>query len=258
MRLVILGDPVAHSLSPVIMGAALEAAGIPASYGARRVDEDGMVRAFDDLRGGRIDGANVTMPHKGLAADLCDDLEPVAGRAGVVNTLVRVGHDVVGHNTDVVGVRRSAAAADLSPEASVVILGTGGAAAAALLAFEGRNLSITGRRPGAGSELARSVGVPAAEVGWGPDVSGAIVVNATPLGMHGEDLPVSGLESAAGLLDLPYAKLPTRAVAVVSRSGNPVVDGKSLLIAQAIESFRLWTGKVADAEAMQAAIERLD
>ena len=250
-----LGDPVAHSLSPVIMGAALEAAGIPGTYDVRRVDEDGLARAFVDLRAGKIDGANVTMPHKGIAAGLCHDLEPIARRAGAVNTLVRVGVDAIGHNTDVAGIRRSAALAGLPPDASIVILGAGGAAAAALLAFEGREVSISARRSGAGAELANSVGVNAPEVGWGVDVTGAVVVNTTPLGMHGEELPVESLESAVGLLDLPYATTPTPAVALLSGSRAPVVDGKSLLIAQAAESFRLWTGREAEVEAMRRALD---
>lgn len=256
MRLALLGDPVAHSLSPAIQEAALAAAGIPGSYEARRVDADGLSDAVEELRSGTLDGANVTMPHKGDAAAACDELEPGAKRAGAVNTLVRVESAVVGHNTDVAGVRTAWSEAGLPARGPVLVLGSGGAATAALLALEGRSLLISARRPGAGAVLGSSIGVEVVEVAWGRGVDGAVVVNATPLGMKGEALPGAVIDGAAGLLDMTYGPEPSPAASQLRRRGAPVADGEEMLIAQAAESFLLWTGRRADTSAMRAAAAR--
>ncbi|MGH9896196.1 MAG: shikimate dehydrogenase, partial [bacterium] len=93
-----MGDPVSHSRSPAIFKAAFAAAGFDGEYEARQVDADGVRRSFDDLRAGRLDGLNVTMPHKALAHSLCDRVEPEAQAAGSVNTVVRQ-EQLVGHST---------------------------------------------------------------------------------------------------------------------------------------------------------------
>ena len=254
MRLVVLGDPVAHSRSPAIQTAALRAAGIPGEYRARRVDDDGMRRAVEEIREGRLNGANVTMPHKRLAADLCDMLEPQAARAGVVNTLVAVAGTVIGHNTDIAGVRWAWSQKGLATDVPVVLLGTGGAAAAGLLALEGRPLVVQGRSDSKAQKLVRDLGVEADVAPFGTPVPGAVVVNATPLGMTGEVLPSGIMEEAAGLFDMAYGAVETPTVRETRRRGIPVVDGLTMLIGQAAESFRLWTGRQADVGAMVSAV----
>jgi shikimate dehydrogenase len=251
LRLVLLGDPVAHSLSPQVHTTALEAVGLDGTYTARRVDSEGFVAALEELRGGRLDGANITMPHKGLAAGAADLLSSDAGRAQSVNTLVRREGRIMGESTDVDGIRR--AWGDL-PEAPVVILGTGGAAAAALLALEGRPLRVAGRRPEAAVELIERVGVDARPVEWSEPVEGMVVVNATPIGMRGESLPDRLLAGARGLFDMPYATGQTPAVAAARSAGIPVVEGVEMLLHQAALSFRIWTGVDAPIEAMRAAV----
>lgn len=253
MRLVLLGDPVAHSRSPAIHRAALAALGLPGSYQARRVDEAGLYRACAEIRAGDLRGANVTMPHKRAAAAAADRLSAEAARCKAVNTLVGEGGEAVGHNTDVGGLRAAGERAGLPPAAPALILGGGGAAAAALLALEGRDLAIATRRAGAGGSLAEAVGVGAVEIPWGRPWPGAVVVNATPLGMEGEDLPAGLIEESVGLIDLPYGSDPTRAATAARRRGLPVVDGLDHLVAQAALSFELWTGIPAPLAAMAAA-----
>ena len=135
----------------------------------------------------------------------------------------------------------------------MLVLGTGGAAAAALVAFDGSRLYVAGRRPGAGPALAAAVGVAAAEVPWGRPLPGALVVNATPLGMEEEALPAGVVEEASGLIDLPYGAGPTPAVAEARRRGLPVAGGLEVLVAQAALSFRIWTGREAAVEVMRRA-----
>lgn len=243
IRLAVLGDPVGHSISPRLHTAALSAMGVPGTYEARRVDVAGMHRMADEMRNGRLDGANITMPHKRLAARLADDLDPVSSRTGSVNTWVRRDGRLLGYSTDGHGVRFAIHHSGLPETGEALILGAGGAAAAALDALGSRRLFVSARRPDAAAALIELVGVTAEVVPWGTPIDGALVVNATPLGMRGETLPPGIVESARGLLDMVYGSTMTPAVAGAVRRGIPATDGVRMLVGQALESFRLWTGR---------------
>ncbi len=255
MRLIVLGDPVAHSLSPTIQQAALDAVGIPGTYEARQADVEAMSAAVAEVRNGALDGANVTMPHKAVAARLADRLDAAARRSGAANTWVRVDRDVVGHNTDVGGVLTVWNWAGLPVADPVMVLGAGGAAAAALLALEGRRVHVSTRRAEAGAELLSRLGIDAAVVPWGSGVPGAVVVNGTPLGMAGEALPDGVLEGATGLLEMAYGSGPTPAALTMSAAGLPVATGPEMLLAQGAASFELWTGRRAPVDAMRSAMK---
>ena len=253
MRLALLGDPVSHSRSPALHRAALAAVGIEGRYEARRVDEAGVYRACAEMRAGDLAGANVTMPHKRVAAAAADRLTPEAAQCRAVNTLVASDGAVAGHNTDVGGILLACNWAALPTGPAVLVLGAGGAAAAALVAFGGARLAVAARRPGAGGALAAALGLEAVEVPWGRPVPGAVVVNATPLGMQGEPLPPDLVEEAGGLIDLPYRELPTPAITAAGRLGIPFADGCAVLVAQAALAFTLWTGLEAPVAVMQRA-----
>jgi shikimate dehydrogenase len=232
-----------------------------------------MRSAVADLRHGAWDGANVTMPHKALAAELAELTSADVARMGAANTLVRIGDAVAAHTTDIAGVRH--AWSILPDDAPVLILGGGGAAAAALLAVAGEQLAVAGeqpavagrqvdvavrevavatRTPAAAKRLIDRLGVDAEPVPWGDPVDGAVVVNATPIGMHGEELPAGVLAAACGLLDMAYGSAATPAVRTVGAQGKPVADGRAMLLGQAAASFRLWTGRPAPLAAMRRAL----
>ena len=254
MRLVVLGDPISHSLSPTLHNTALAATALTGTYEARRVDAAGMAVAVAEIRSGILDGANVTMPHKELAARLCDRLAATAARAGAVNTLVRIGGQVVGHNTDIAGIRAAWRSAQLPATGPVLILGAGGAAAAAVLALEDHPLTISARRDGAADKLLSKVDSAAAVVPWGAAVAGVVVVNATPLGMRGESLEEDQLAAATGLFDMTYGSGETDAVRQMALRGLPVADGRLMLVHQAAAAFELWAGRPAPLPQMLAAV----
>jgi shikimate dehydrogenase len=254
MRLAVFGDPISHSLSPLLHETALRATGLEGAYAARRVDAVGMEAALAEIRAGELDGGNVTMPHKELAARLCDRLAVAAARAGAVNTLLRVGGRVIGHNTDIAGIRKAWQVAGLPGKGPVLILGAGGAAAAAALALEGRDLSICARRPAAATSLIAKVAVAATAIPWGQPVAKASIVNATPIGMRGELLDQEQLEAGAGLFDMAYGPHETPAVRQMSERGLPAADGRLMLLHQAAVAFELWTGRPAPLAEMQAAL----
>ena len=253
MKLVVLGDPVEHSRSPAIHCAALEATGIEGSYEARCVDTTGMVIAVDEIRYGRLDGANVTMPHKHLAFELVDRVAEAALQSGAVNTLVRDGGEVWGYNTDVDGIRAVWAELDLPGMAPVLILGSGGAAAGASVALADHPLMVSGRRSDAGVHVLNRTRTDGTVLPWGTGVEGAVVVNATPLGMNGESIPSEVLDLAAGFLDLTYGADEAPSVTRARALGVPVADGRDMLLAQAAVSFAIWTGVEAPIDVMRSA-----
>jgi shikimate dehydrogenase len=250
-RLAVVGDPISHSRSPAIHNAAFAALGLDAHYAARQARGQEVEQVMEELRRGDLHGVNVTMPLKGVAAALVDDLSPDARRSGSVNTIVRrPDGDLIGHSTDISAMRRLWPAARPAP---VLVLGAGGAAAAACLAASGRTLYVSARRPGAVAALAGRLGMDLVEIPWSTAVVEAVVVNATPLGMGGEPLPPRVVPLASSLIDLAYGQATTPAVEDARRLSMPTVDGIEFLVAQAADSFRLWTGREPPIKAMAEA-----
>lgn len=256
MKLAVLGSPVAHSLSPVMHRAALAEAGIAGSYEAIDVDRDGFMSEVQALRKGLLDGVNVTMPHKARAYEVCDVRSVLADRAGAVNTLVMRRSALLGENTDVSGIRSAWEWAQLPAGVPVTVVGSGGAAAAALVALEDRELHITARRDPVTRSLVACTGVEASVIPWGEPIPRGILVNATPIGMRGEHLPEYLLNSAIGLFDMAYGDEPTPAVVEATSRELPVAVGLDMLVGQAIASFRIWTECDIDPSVMRIAAKK--
>lgn len=245
-RLALLGDPVAQSRSPAIHAAALRLSGLTGEYKAITANQQVLERTLADLRSGAMDGINVTMPLKRIAFELADDTTSEGRLAGSVNTLRRgEGGLVLGHSTDAVAFREIFEDDEFKDLNSVLVLGAGGSAAAALAASGGKIVYVSARTPGTAQTLAEtfdSVGV----IPWGASVAGALVVNATPLGMSGERLPDRVVDLAGALVDLPYADTATPATTEAIGRGMPAVDGLEFLARQAAASFLWWTGENVD------------
>jgi shikimate dehydrogenase len=229
----LIGNAVAHSLSPRMQNAAFAARGLDWAYVPLPVAEGDLEAAVRGLVATGFAGANVTAPYKAAVVRFCDRVSERAERAGSVNTLVvRPGGRVEGATTD------AEVLADVEPRSAVVI-GAGGAAAAFAAALEAR-----------GAE-ARAFfrGGP-----WPPDARGAdVVVHATPV------VDEALVEPAAGqqVIDLAYRTdgRPTALVEAARAAGcEPVVDGLEVLVRQGAASFELWTGVPAPIEVMRAAV----
>lgn len=216
---------------------------IEGTYVAIEVGTDQLETVVDRVRRGELDGINVTMPHKKAVAGLVDELTADAGDSHSVNTIVRHRDGrLVGHSTDISALRRLWGASQVPADRPALVLGAGGAAAAACLAAPATTLYVSARRPEAVAALAETIDRRIVGVGWQVAVADAIVVNATTLGMNGEDLPARVVRLASGLMDLTYGRETTPAVAMARAKGLPTVDGRQVLVAQAGDSFRLWTG----------------
>lgn len=250
LRFALLGDPVDHSRSPAIHRAALAELGLSGSYEARRSGQAGLEAAVDELRGGDLDGINITMPLKAQAAASADRLTELADRSRSVNTLRFHDGFVEGHSTDAAATATVLTQPRFDRSAPILLLGAGGAAAAVLVALSGREVHLAARRTDLARELAAKAGYEVRLVPFGSAVAGAIVINATPLGMKGELLPDGVMDGASGLIDLAYGPVDPPATAEARRIGLPLLDGLEFLALQAGESFTWWTGMAAPLEVM--------
>ena len=262
----VIGDPVRHSLSPLIHNAAFRAVDLDWAYLAFEVPADGGATAVEAMRALGIDGLSVTMPLKAEVAAAVDTLSADAEALAAVNTVVRQGTVLVGENTDGAGfvnALRIDEGFDPSGKRCLVV-GAGGAARAvvrALATSGAHEVVVVARRAEAAAEavaLAGGTGRP----GTVDEADAAdLVVNATPLGM--EDvielepvLPVPEQRLGPGqvVADLVYHPLITPFVAAARRRGAVAVNGVGMLLHQAAVAFRLWTGEDAPLDAMSAAV----
>jgi shikimate dehydrogenase len=263
-RLVLLGHPVAHSLSPVMQNAALEAAGITLSYEALDVTPEDLSETLDSLAAEGA-GGNVTAPHKESAARKMLQVSPIAARVGVINTFwTSHSGDLVGDNTDVAGFTALArlVLGEVPEGARLAVLGAGGAAAAVLAAVEtwkGSRATIHARRADATRELAeRFKGFVRGEsLSLNAPLDCDIVVNTTTVGLADEFFPVplELIPQSAAVLDLVYRPGETAWVRAARASGRVASDGLPMLVEQGAASFEIWFGMTPDRAAMWRAVK---
>ncbi len=252
MKFGVVGDPVSHSRSPAIHRAGFAAVGVDATYEFLPTPPDRFAIIVAQLRSGELAGVNVTMPHKDHAFDAADSVSASAARTRSVNTIVREDGVLVGYNTDVDGVRYAHRIVG-EPTSRVLILGSGGAARAAMVAFEHLDITVATRRRDAADEASSATGVDVTVVPWGSGIPGAVIVNATPVGMHGEGLPAEVVTQASAVIDMAYGEGVTPAVAWARDHGVPVADGIDMLVGQAATAFTHFTGHQPPLEAMASA-----
>jgi shikimate dehydrogenase len=252
-RFAVLGDPVEHSRSPQLHQAMLEIAGLNGEYQRIRADADILRAEVEALRSGDWDGLNITMPLKAVAASVADVVSPSAEKAESVNTLTRNRTRIRGDSTDSSTFRFLVDSERFAERTAVLVLGSGGSAAAALAILNvDPNVYIAARRNMAALDLAARLG--GEVVSWGSAVAGALVINATPIGMSREHLPDGILDVASGLIDLPYGSGPTPAIETARGLSLPSADGHEFLLRQAMASFELWTGVSLEYETVLGAL----
>ena len=261
-RLVLLGHPVAHSLSPAFQNAALRAAGIPLTYEALDVAPAAFADVLRGLAHQRGAG-NVTIPYKEAAARECDRLTPVAARVGAVNCFHVEGGLLVGDNTDAAGFdalvhqtlgRRPA-------NCRVALLGAGGSAAAVLAAAErwpNCYVAVWSRTHDRSRALASRFSDVAHAV---PELADCVanadlVVNATPVGLADDAVPVAprALRRGTTVVDLVYRRGETAWVRQARERGLRAADGLAMLVEQGALAFERWLGIVPDRDVMWAAV----
>jgi shikimate dehydrogenase len=259
--LAVLGDPIAHSLSPTMHNAALTALGVDAVYVPLRVAAADFPATLTALAAAGVSG-NVTIPHKEAAAGCVSRKTDLCARAGACNTFWMDEGVLVGDNTDV-----PAIAAELTDlgcgDGRWLLLGTGGSArAVGLAAVQARaELLVRSREPARAGEFVawvRGLGANARVAERGPSVD--VVINATPLGLgHADPLPCDPgeLRDLRGALDLVYRAGETRWVRELRAHAVNARDGRGVLVRQGGLAWdRFFPDHPAPLEVMRAAVER--
>ncbi|XXR60375.1 shikimate dehydrogenase [Sorangium sp. So ce385] len=252
------------SLHPVSTGAAMHLA----AYRALGLDFTYIPFAVTDvegaLRGMRalgIRGLGVSMPYKQAVIPLLDEIDPIAARIGAVNTIVNDGGRLRGYNTDWIGAARALEEATQLGGARVLLLGAGGAARAVAfgLAERGARVTIANRDLEKARQLAAAVGgaaVPLDDGALTPDHD--VLVNATSRGMAEVDprspVPEEALREGLLVMDIVYKPMITELVEAARRRGATAVHGGRMLLHQAAEQFRLYTGREPPLDAMDEAL----
>lgn len=269
-NLCLIGEGIAGSPSAAMQEAALRASGERGAYSlvdVAAVDLPGVLR---DLRGGRWQGANVTVPYKLALAVACDQLEGDAARTGAVNTItVEPGGRLVGDNTDAAGFEMGLKANRLQPTPGgrAIVVGAGGVAAAVVLALSRvplARITVVARRIASAHALIDRVGdAGECELAVGLWDEGClerqlavadIIVNATPVGLAEMPFDPARLQASCTVADVRYRPRPVDLVAAARRAGLKSCDGLEMLLHQGMLSFQRWTHQQAPYHAARTAL----
>lgn len=260
--LAVLGDPVAHSLSPRMHNAACRALGLDAAYMALRVPPAALGEVLNALQSVHAAG-NVTVPHKEATERHLARKTDLCARTGACNTFWTEGQELVGDNTDVAGIRDALRELGVDGGGRWLVVGTGGSARAAAVAAADAHaeLRVKSRDPERGRafvQWAASIGARAAVAASSDPAD--VAINATPLGLRsGDALPLepSATPGVRAALDLVYARGTTAWVRALQAAGVRASDGRGVLLHQGVAAFsRFFPDEAPPLEVMRAAVER--
>jgi shikimate dehydrogenase len=276
----LVGYPVSHSLSPIMQQAAFDALSIEANYVLWETPQDQLAEKIASLRSSAVLGANVTIPYKEKVVQFVDECDPFAARIGAINTIVNRGGRLFGYNTDAPGFITALIEFDAQPfdcaGKTVVILGTGGAARAAVMGLLEKGVGevvLLGRTEAHLQNILhhlstllvkfhKTTRIHGALFGY-PEVSeflsnADLVVNATPIGLKEDDstllIDVNMLPVTTLVMDMIFNPPLTLLLRTARAHGCQVLNGLSMLLFQGALAFELWTGRPAPIQVMQKAL----
>jgi shikimate dehydrogenase len=261
----VFGDPIEHSLSPIMHNAAFKALGMDCAYHAFRVSKENLKDAIKGASAMGFGGLNLTVPLKEEALKIVEP-DPLAAAMGAVNT-VDFKDGIRGYNTDGIGAERALIEAGVKIESSkVLIVGAGGAARGISfqLASDGAEVIIANRTPERAIQLAEDVAAVGNVKGCGLEqlndliASADVLINCTTLGMYPyvEDTIATAEQMHEGLVvfDIVYNPLKTKLLMEAEKAGTTTVSGVMMLVYQGAEAFRIWTGVEPPVEVMKEAV----
>lgn len=249
----LLGNPVEHSLSPVMHNTAARHYGMEARYHAVSLQEQELSRLASHFNNEQFRGANITIPYKEMVLPYLDEVDTATRKIGAVNTVRRYQHKLEGYNTDAYGFRKPLEPMrDRLEGHAAVIFGMGGAARAVIFALNELGMDelfLISRHPQrVGREFPGNPRVIGYDEWTAIAEDATLIVNTTPLGMdpHTETCPVRTGEKSSlqGKIcyDIVYNPRKTRFLAYAGEVGCETIDGLQMLIHQGSRSFELWTG----------------
>jgi shikimate dehydrogenase len=266
----ILGEPIAHSLSPALHNAAFAAVGLDAHYEARLVAHDELPAAVEKLRAADCLGANVTAPHKQAVIPLVDAIGDEVRALGALNTIVNVKGRLVAGNTDAAGLARWMRLSYIDPSGEpAVVIGAGGAARSAVWALAELGATavvVLNRSVERAQALVTSLQphLKSIDLMWGNLSEAAepaarpwrVVVNATSLGHHGSAPAVhpSWYSPGSVAIELAYNPPVTAFMVAAREAGARAENGLGMLLHQAALAFERWTGQAPPMDVYEAVV----
>ncbi|MFC1931142.1 shikimate dehydrogenase [Chloroflexota bacterium] len=265
----VIGDPIEHTMSPVMHNAAFRKLGMDYVYLPFRVKKEELGKAVAGMRALNIRGLNVTLPHKVAIIPFLDKLDSLAERIGAVNTVVNDGGELTGYNTDAAGFLQVLLENGVKPEGKkIIVLGAGGASQGIcfILAGMGAHLIIVNRRLARAEDLLRQISpISKSEVEAlalnEENLTTAlekadILVNTTSIGMIPDisETPVPAKLFKPGLIvfDIVYNPIRTRLLKEAEAAGARTLGGLDMLVWQGALAFEKWTGQKAPLDLMKA------
>lgn len=250
----VIGDPIGHSLSPAMFGAAFRSRGDSFRYVAIRVPVAEFEDALDHLIALGYVGINVTLPLKELAAQWCGKLEPEAQQIGAVNAIRTL--DSAGNNTDWIGIVATLQALGILNDRGALVLGAGGTARATLVALRefGVETKVWNRTPERAHQMVNSMGLNVEICGEIDPGAYGVLINTTSAHLAGADLPISWEGSQPGAaFDVAYGSQATFLTSAAA-AGWKTADGALMLARQGQAAFEWWTEVELDLDGMLRAI----
>lgn len=255
----IIGDPVDHSLSPIMHNLAFKEKNIKAIYGAFRVKSSDLAKAVEGIRALNIKGVSVTIPHKEKIMEYLDEIDEIAKEIGAVNTILNKEGNLKGFNTDWIGVLKAFEENEVElKDKKVVILGAGGASKAiiyALIKGGAKEIYVYNRTFEKAKLLESKFGIIAKPWEELKRVEGDIIIQTTSVGLKSLETPVEEeiISRFKVAMDIVYLPLKTRFLSIAEKYGK-IIDGLQMLLYQGVEQFKIWTGMEPPVELMKKAI----
>ncbi|PID73714.1 MAG: shikimate dehydrogenase [Desulfobacterales bacterium] len=254
----VIGHPVAHSLSPLMHGAALKAKGINGACLAFDVTDPG--GAIHGMRALGITGFSVTIPHKEAVIPYLDELDPDAEAIGAVNTIINRNRKLTGYNTDAFGARTALEEKTVIRGKRTAVIGAGGAARAILHAViqAGGEAAVVNRTRERGERLAAEMGAVFLSGEELAAFSPEILINTTSVGMtpriDESPVPASVFRTGMTVMEIIYTPPSTRLLKEARQKGARGINGLSMFVYQGARQFELFTGSTAPVETMRCAV----
>ncbi len=264
-KLAVIGDPISHSLSPVLQNFLIRRFALAFTYEALQVRTAELPAMMQRLRAGGFRGINVTIPHKQAVLPFLDEVDATAASVGAVNTIMADNGKLTGYNTDTLGFQRNLEAATISVEGkTALVLGAGGGARAvvfAMLEAGTRKIFLSNRKAARAQELIAAFAAYAGagqlqnvpwsnRSSWMAATAPDIIVNATSLGMHPQihesPLPGEVFVSNMVAVDLVYNPMQTAFLRAARAAGAIAVNGLGMLIHQGVAALEIWSKRKFD------------
>jgi len=242
----VIGNPIDHSLSPKLHNYWIEENKIEAIYDKKQITEKDIKGIISDVKDGKINGINVTIPFKQSVIPFLDELTPLANEAQSVNTIFKKNNKVIGDNTDVGGFEHSLKNINYNVKnKKIFILGAGGVVPSLVLALMKMDVSLISlsNRTKKKSENIKKIYPKLEVVDWGESTDFDMIINATSLGLKKNDqikLDFSKVGSNKLFYDLIYNPSKTKFLVAGEKLGNKIENGKMMFIYQAQLSFKIW------------------